>query len=355
MLNPFSKEDLHKPGFIRKLLNKQLVENFRIEINNLLAQKQPLDINITELNQIRNKYQIQSNIYYNWILSDFYYKALSRLYHNRNITSEERIYLNSLYQLLELDPGEVERLEKSFLFEIFSNKFFAIPIDDDLSQESKDNLLKIGKELNLKEAVSKDFYYACAMKKLADFVKTTDTEEELTLDQVVQLEKLAGFYDVPVPDKSVENNRLSGLNLTDELLKPIPSQVNLQKNEVCYHSNQASYSEFLRTPQRMTFNGMTAKSKIAGGFYWRSSDIGLNKIKDEELKHIDSGILSITNKRLIFKGSNKVHSLALFDILDFALFSNGVVIHKENGKNLVYLFEDVISFSMCLSAVLEEI
>jgi hypothetical protein len=356
MVNPYKLVELQKPGFFRTLLNLPIIGNFKTEIINLLSSKQPYDINITELNQLRNKYQIYSNELFNKALMDIYNKALSFFYDGRNVSSEERIYLNSLRELMELDLQKVERLEKAYLLEVYYQKFLACIGTNDFTPELKNSLRMIGDDLALKESLANEFFAECAIRFVKKKIIELPQDKFYSLIILEKLKKLNAFLgtDLTIDTATPEtiSEQLHNWKIQLGSFSPIECGSKTQQDESCYYSSKADYFEFPKAPQHITLCYMTARKMIASGFYFRSGDMGFRRLEKTDISKADSGNVYITNKRIIYSGIQKGNVYKLTDILDFVIFSNGVIIKTLKGKTIVYLPEDIELFSVVLSGML---
>ncbi|MDP8232807.1 MAG: hypothetical protein P9L91_09100 [Candidatus Zophobacter franzmannii] len=358
MLNPFILEYLQQPGFFMKLFKIPLQDNFRVELNNLLSGRHPHDINITELNQIRNKYQVYSEDKFNKTLFSLYNKALKLFLADRALSSDERIFLNSLRELLELEPLEVERMEKSILFEIYLNRGNNLLAETWHPTGIKTQLTKVASDLSLNSSIAEQFYYQFAKRNIQTKIIETLKDKRLTPDEESELKKLVDYYEIEMELDIGTEEELSQAkhlwNIENGKLTSIDVSINLHKEEVCYYTTTASTCEYRKIPQRINYSGMTSRIKLAKGLYWRMGSLALKPITKEALVQIESGKIYITNKRVIFSGKRTGSNTRLTSILDFALYENGITLRKDKGKNPIFLIEDIEHFSIVLAGVLEE-
>jgi hypothetical protein len=59
----------------------------------------------------------------------------------------------------------------------------------------------------------------------------------------------------------------------------------------------------------------------------------------EGLMEVSPGVLYVTSKRLVFRGSKKSASVPFGRLIDYTLYADGIELHKTSGKPDVYLMD----------------
>lgn len=88
--------------------------------------------------------------------------------------------------------------------------------------------------------------------------------------------------------------------------------------------------------------------RITKGISFRLGGASSRSVSHEEIKTIDVGILTITNKRLIFTGSMKTLNYNLNKILSINEFTDGISIQRENKQKIEY-FTDTDNITLTYS------
>jgi hypothetical protein len=125
------------------------------------------------------------------------------------------------------------------------------------------------------------------------------------------------------------------LNITGNL--PI-----LQKNEsIVWGFAGVSLHEF-RTKTSYVGGSQGVSLRIMKGVYYRIGAYKGERLESTHLKHIDDGMLFLTNKNLYFVGAIKSHRLPYPKIVAAKLYLDGLQITREsvNPKPQVFVFED---------------
>ena len=121
------------------------------------------------------------------------------------------------------------------------------------------------------------------------------------------------------------------------VLSSTSTDIILHKGEVAYLTEQ---SELFEPHSVRVYTGGTRgiSMPIPGlkGVRYRAS--GLEGISEshEELRKIDSGVLLLTNKKLVFSGSNSVRTIKLEKIVQVFPYSDAIKIAIENRKKPLY-------------------
>lgn len=76
------------------------------------------------------------------------------------------------------------------------------------------------------------------------------------------------------------------------------------------------------------------------GVYWRVGNVAINRVSEDVMTHVDSGRAYLTNKRVVFMGTKGNKSIRLAKILDYEVYTNGVTIQKDAGKNPFLAFDE---------------
>jgi hypothetical protein len=119
-------------------------------------------------------------------------------------------------------------------------------------------------------------------------------------------------------------------------LPDVHVSLKLKRNETCHFVTPASHFEERTVTRRVRYSGPSARIRIAKGVYWRMGDVGVSKVTENVLAPLGSGSLYLTSSRLLFDGQSKTTSIALTKIINFQLYTDGVKIEKDSGKDQVF-------------------
>jgi hypothetical protein len=83
--------------------------------------------------------------------------------------------------------------------------------------------------------------------------------------------------------------------------------------------------------------------------------VGVQRLSEDVLTKIDSGIIYLTSKRLLFQGGRGNKTVRLGSIFDFTPYTNGVDIQKDAGKSPFLEFDNQVDvFALILNRLLDE-
>jgi hypothetical protein len=115
-------------------------------------------------------------------------------------------------------------------------------------------------------------------------------------------------------------------------LEPIPSRIILKSNEVAFLECN---STLLETRSVRYFQSNGAGIRVAKRLYFGSRSG--KSYNQDELKHIDAGTLTLTNKRLVFNGSGNDRNIPIQKILAVNLFVDAIRISVETRQKSIVL------------------
>jgi hypothetical protein len=114
------------------------------------------------------------------------------------------------------------------------------------------------------------------------------------------------------------------------------SQIILKKNEEMVF---AVPNISLREPRavRRIAGGYGGPSfRVTKGVYFRVGAVGAQSESHEELRDIDLGVLTITNKRIVFSGAKRAVNIDLRKIVSVEPYSNGIALRRSDRQKTQY-------------------
>lgn len=135
----------------------------------------------------------------------------------------------------------------------------------------------------------------------------------------------------------------------------IQSDYILNKNEFCaFRNNSTHIYETKLVTQRISYGGPSVRVKIMKGVYYRAGGYNISSYKSEQNVLVGSGILNLTNERIILKTNIKVLTIKLKDIIHIDPYTDGIVISKSSGKPIILKNEDAIIFYQYLTGIMRK-
>ncbi len=339
MDHAYTIQEFKRPAFWQRLFNRKPRENALIEVNNLLATKPVREITLVDMAEVEVRYRLSLSEAFPNQLKGFYETYLKKCLEDEAFTDHEVDDLNQLRNILLLKEEDVNTMHEKWGGEIYKRKYEDAISPGNLEHAKKEFLEKLRLNLRLPESLAAGislesrnrFMNIQAGKMVEDgTVSPAEWEElsaiarnlnvEITMDEAskAKLERMKLYW-------LIENSEL-----------PVQEvDINLQKNEHCYFTIPADWLEMRTVTHRVNYAGPSYRIRIVKGFYYRAGSVSAQRITSDELRHIDSGTLYITNKRMIFDGSKKNTNILWKKVLSITPYSDGVGIEKDSGRSPV--------------------
>lgn len=360
MQQVFKEKTLINPSFLQRIFNKQPKANAIIEINNTLSNNNLFDVNIDNIQTIAEKYKVNINKKFKKEMIQLYSSYLEHCLIDRNLSENEIKELKHLKSLLNLNDIETKNVYDEITNKIYKEEIDKAIADGRLDEKEKAFLNNIEINLQLPKDLATKIYKESSESLIKQFIEKAISDQRLSPDEEKELEAITNNLNINLtydePTKQLLNKFKLYWQIDNGILPIVDSNINMQKNEKCHFHTDIEWLEQRRVTKRIAYSGPTMRIKIANGLYWRSGNIGVQRITQDVWQIIDSGKLYLTNKRIIFMGSRGNKTITLKKILDFNVFSNGIDIQKESGKSPFLQFsENTDIFSMILGKLITEI
>jgi len=358
---PFIIIPLIKSSFFQKLIKVCPKGNALREINNLIAKTQDIKtISIENIEAIAFRYKVKIHKKFKNELQEMYYRFLRHCFEDKILSDGELEQLAHLKIIFNIGDEIIDQIHKNVSLEVFNESIDEAIADGKLDKNEKEFLDKLQTRLKLSNDIATNIYSKKAAAYLETCLNSAISDERLSPDEDNELQMIAKnlgiAFEVDKNTKDIlDKYRLYWL-IENGTLPIVDVDINLQKKEECYFTTQAKWYEYRRVTQRVRYGGPTFKLKIAKGLYWRAGDLGVQTVSNDTLNLIDTGLLYLTNKRIIFTGSKDPKTIQHAKILSFESYNNGIEILKDAGKSPFLEFEKGADiFSMILGRVIREI
>jgi hypothetical protein len=192
---------------------------------------------------------------------------------------------------------------------------------------------------------------AVVKEMLADGVLDPHEEERIAL-------VLQRYGNPRIDDQSLaimERARALYHAMTSPLV-PVETPLLLRKGEFCVYGTKARAMEERSRTVRVNYGGPTARIKIMKGVYYSMGSLGVSRQTESYMHSFGEGVLAATNRRLLWMSPAKTISLPLQKIVMFEPYSDGVKLHKETGKPIIFAWSaDNGVGSVLIGRVLDEL
>jgi hypothetical protein len=213
--------------------------------------------------------------------------------------------------------------------------------DEILSDAEKQKLDRMAANFALPEEVRADIYKQEVLAVVQEAFKRAIADRRLTADEEKRLAAMSNNLGLKVAHDAESQRVVERFTLLARIdageLPVIHPSVILQRGEVCHAEFPCRLHEMRTVTKRINYHGPSGRIRIMKGLSWRYGSVSVNRVTSEELRQLDSGVLYITNKRLLFNGAFKNVQTPFKKIIHFTLHKDGIQIEKETGRDQFYL------------------
>ena len=351
----------HKPNILQKLFKLTPKENALVAVNNLLEQYQDniTQLSLDEVMAVADDYKVNLRNKFTGERKELFRFYLEHCLQDEALSEQEMAELAHLRKLLFLSQREVNTLVEEAGRPIYNRRVKDNIADGRLSDKEEQNLDRLKKSLLLPDRVAENIYAKHAREYLQAYMDEATADNLLSEAEDEEMEAIAESLGIEIQLNEKSRSALNKMRLFWQIengeLPTLEPDINLYKTEKLYFKTVVNWYEHRRVTRSYNYGGLSARIKIAKGLYYRTGNIGVQKVSDDVLKYIDTGRLYLTNKRIIFMGSRGNKRIRLNRILEVNPFQNGVDVQKDAGKSPFLEFEERVDvFAMVLIRAMDE-
>lgn len=333
MENPFKYKPLLKENFIQQLFWTKENDNAIIELNNLLASKPIRDITISDVIQIEVAYKVNFKRSLKKNLLEFYNIVLMSYLQDSNLSEIEKSELRGLKLLFNLTDSDVKDIHVEFTSRLFKEKLEKSLSDTIYNDEKHLFFNSLRENLELPVEIAEKISSEYRVGIIQDKMKVITYDNKISPDELQELEALSKSLDVTLDmndasKEAVEKMKLFWL-IENGQIPAIETDLNLSANELCHYKSNAAWYELRKVTKRINYHGPILTIPIYKGIKYKLGSVSPSRVTKDEIQLIDTGVIYITNKRVIFVGNKGNKTILLSKILFIEATENGVVINKE--------------------------
>jgi hypothetical protein len=356
MANPFSVKPLVEPGFFRRLFRRPNPENGYIELENLLATTSWSSLHEGTISAVLQRHGVRH--LNRKRAQDLFTTALTVFTADDEISDSEAADLQQLRNLLGITSEEARSAEEEITLPRYQRAIYDVLRDEHLSDEEKVLLTKLRKALRIDDRVAIEMWEKSAEPILTKNWQAAITDRRLSTDEQDALAAMARNFSINVEIDSATRAQLDRFRwfwlMENGTFPEIQVPINLQKKEVCHFSGAVGLSEMRTETQRINYGGPVVRIKIMKGLYYRAGSVRVERVTRDILRQVDSGVLYVTNKRVIFDGARKNTTIRLSSILSITPYADAVEIEKTSGRNPFFTTSDAEWLTILLSSRLAQ-
>jgi len=354
----FKEYPLQKQSIMQKIFRQYPDDNSIIEINNLLACKNVVDIKKTDIDRIKDKYKIDINHFYNRNIEEFYAVYINVFLNDHVLSLEDEESLQHLKMLLNISDEISDDIYNQIAGNIFTDEYKRIIQDGRLDKTKNKSIDKLQNDLKISEDLVSEISERERKFYIKNFLEEILKDDRFSPDEEKELETISKSLKIELEFSKEFQKQLDKFKLfwkiENEDLPEILTDEKLQKNEICYFQINVDFYEEKTSQRAKDYREEINKNILKGSLYNADRHLPGNPISDIKYKFKESGKLLLTNKRLLVVGKERT-SIVKYDVIkSFIPFNNGLKIIKEKGKNnLIKVLHNSDTAGVMLAKLLE--
>lgn len=353
-------QPLKKPSLLHRLFGRPYRPNLIIELRNMIASHDIDGISAEHVVGLETKYRCRVA---DGTIEDrkrLFEDVLSAYLSDNRLSEGERENLVWLREILGLSQTETQEIREKKVASIFRRRAEAAVSDGELTPEQEKSLDQLADAIALPERVASRIYGEVAGARIQRFLDGAISDQQLSPEEDEELRTIARTLGVSATIDSATQSTLDRYRLFWQIengdVPEIDAGINLFRGERCFYRCDAAWYELKQVTRRINYGGPTIRIKIMKGVYWRAGSLGVQRVSEDVLKHMDDGTLFLTNKRIIFMGRRKNKNIRLNRILDFEIYTNGVQIEKDAGASpFLEMSADMELFGLLLGRAIRDV
>ncbi len=340
-MKPFVIKEISKPSFFETIIKKNPEINLVIEINNRLSSLELNNVTGSEIKDLFEGYKISklSNKIESGLI-DLLNEFLSFHLGNSDSPYNDYYAAKKFQNLLNIDDKVFSEVYNHVAESKTQKLLLDIVEDKEITNQEEKILGDWKNKINLSDDQMAEVFKPIGERIVTEYINEITADERISPEEEAKLTKLVAGLKSKLELDEKSQAMLNRMRLMWEIengnLDPIPTEILLPKNELCFFINDTDLYETRKITKRISYGGPTMRVKIIKGVYFRAGNLGVKAHSEEELTLIDSGKLYITNKRLLFVGSKQNKPVQLNNIIDYKVYGNGLEVSRDSGKNPFY-------------------
>ncbi|MEN6309750.1 MAG: hypothetical protein ABFD91_18540 [Anaerohalosphaeraceae bacterium] len=303
----FQMQSCGGPTLIQKIFSRPCKDNVLTEINNLFANTSEMaHVTVERILAIGEKYKVDIYHEYGEELRAIFAGYLKYTLQDGQLSSVEVGNLRHMQTIFYLSRETVKSIQQNVCHELYAKQLEEAASDGKLNEVERQKLHRLKQYFQISDEDMVQMYKKEARKvmegKIKEILKTGrySPEDEKQLNDIANDFGSYVSYDQETRECLDICRRL--WNIDNGILPEYNVPFDLQKEEKCHYYSSTNWYE----------------------------------IKNGEKHGVDSGVLYVSNKRIIFMGEQKSLSVNIGRVIGFSPCEVGVEIQKTAGNNLIF-------------------
>lgn len=355
----FIRKELAKKNILCKLFKVEPKRNFIIELENCLADYENSleSLSVSNIKNLAHNYKI--NLEKDFIEERIkLFKRFLDLYFEKSfLTDQEYISIKHFASIICLPEKIFNQEYKNFATACYGKRIKEYLADEVITSSEKIALDDLKNKLRLSTETANEIYRNAVKEIMDGYTSNIFHSKRFSPQDEENMYLAANRLGLKLTFPPDIQRKLAKFRENWELdngkLPILKSDIHLQDEEILHFKTQIKWMEERTYTQRVNYSGFTYSTKIIGDLRWRTGTYVPQRIQTTGLQEIDTGILYITNKRIIFIGQHENRNIINKKIINFHPYTDGILIEKDAGKSPFFAFDkDVEKAAIILANLL---
>jgi hypothetical protein len=253
------------------------------------------------------------------------------------LTADEKDGLRKLRAGLGIPEAAAGAQHERAAHDVYRMRVAEAVADGTLSEDEKTTLRGVAESLDLPAASAENILNAELRKILSFALHASIADRHWSESDEAAFKALAKALDIS-PKFDEEStallNRYRQLwQISQGSLPESSTTLHLSRGELCHAWEAAARHEVRSVTRRYDYSGPVVRVPIMKGVSWRFGSVTVNRVRQDQLTLLDTGIVYLTNRRVLFDGAHHTTVIPLGRVLRFTLLADGLQIEKASGRD----------------------
>jgi hypothetical protein len=242
--------------------------------------------------------------------------ALTQVIANDEISDEEVAYLGALRRLLDVAEDDAAKAHDDIVLARYQRAIDDVLADERVTDDERAWLARLAAALRIPGNLARRMYESSAASLVARLWTGSMADSRLTQEEAERVANVADSAGVELDGKATQaiaQVRVLASLQAGGALPILDPPLQLQRGEVCHFYYPATWHE--------------VRKQRSGG------------VSEDALTALGTGLAIITNRRVIFEGTGKTHSVKYDSLLGIKEYTDGVELRRHSGRNPFILVE----------------
>jgi tellurite resistance protein len=334
----FDVVPLSERGVLSRLFKRLPRANAFIELRNMFAGTPWHEVRESDVATVLARYKLTSHDAKRE-LSAIYRDAVTFVAQDHAISATERAGLNRMKACFDLAEPDALSIWQEVARDLYRETLVGALSDGKITAREREALDRIATNLEMLPILAERIYAEEAKKAIELYFNHAISDGRYSPDEERRLKQMGEALGVSLTFDEKTQRLVERLRLLGQIdaghLPTVAAPIMLTKGEVCHFAaGTISQREIRTVTRRVNYSGVSSSVRVIGNVRWRVGSISTQRVTQDVMTEVDRGNVYITSKKLLIQGARKKTSVSLGKIIHFTVFTDGLQIQKETGKDI---------------------